>query len=199
MRKIFAACLAMLFAASANATTPATVLAGSIVNSWNQAGLRVTQNLFDLAVSGRGFFVLQTPDGRSVFTREGAMSMDVNGYLVHKSSGYRVVGKCGDKTQELRLSDFTQSVEGGVLKSFKVDLDGTIQAYYDSGHMHKTCTVSLAIFQNPNYLKRSGHILTATTLSGDAYISTPQHEGRGSVYGAAQEELDEAMYQMNLR
>ena len=40
-----------------------------IVQDFGQGGIKTTENALDLAITGPGFFPLQTDDGQSIFTR----------------------------------------------------------------------------------------------------------------------------------
>ncbi len=61
-----------------------------------QQGLMSTNDLADLALSGRGFFRLSDPEREGDFylTRRGAFHVDVDGYLVNEC-GFRVMGAVG--------------------------------------------------------------------------------------------------------
>lgn len=72
---------------------PLIVEPGPIGLDLSQGELRPTGNPFDLALSGRGFFVVETPMGRR-YTRSGAFSVDRDGFLVTRS-GLRVMGQGG--------------------------------------------------------------------------------------------------------
>ncbi|MBL1218198.1 MAG: flagellar hook-basal body protein [Planctomycetes bacterium] len=72
---------------------------GSLLNPtvtlFRDGALRQTGNPLDLAVRGEGFFTLSSGatanSTRLRFTRDGAMSIDNNGMLVHSGSGMRVL------------------------------------------------------------------------------------------------------------
>lgn len=61
------------------------------INKIFSAGsLKQTDNDLDIAITGRGFFKLELPDGTEVYSRNGAFKRDENGTLVN-SDGYRLV------------------------------------------------------------------------------------------------------------
>lgn len=60
---------------------------------FNQGALIETQNPLDLALSGRGFFTVETENGVG-YTREGNFKLDADGIL-RNSSGYAVLGQGG--------------------------------------------------------------------------------------------------------
>lgn len=51
--------------------------------------MQYTDNRFDFAISGAGFFMLESPQG-PLYSRDGAFSIDQEGYLVN-FNGYRVL------------------------------------------------------------------------------------------------------------
>lgn len=67
-------------------------IAGSKVD-YNQGGLRSTGNPLDLAISGNGFFRIQTPEG-DVFTRDGALCIQPDGTLT-TAKGWPLLGEGG--------------------------------------------------------------------------------------------------------
>lgn len=200
MRNILCVSLFLILtSASFGQATPSEVLAGSIVNYWTQGGLRVTDKPFDLGVQGNGFFAIQLPDGSEAFTRYGEMSLNADGYLTHNPTRGLVLGYCAGELTPIQLSQYARDADGTVLKSFRTELNGSIKAFYANGYAHETCKVALALFQNPSVLRRTGHLLQATADSGLPFIGIAQNEGRGSIYGASLEDLDEQMYGLNIK
>ncbi|ABZ83458.1 flagellar basal-body rod protein, putative [Heliomicrobium modesticaldum Ice1] len=89
---------------------------GAVVDAiWTDptsAGLRVTQNPTDLAIIGRGYFVVMGPDGEERYTRNGQFSLRADGTLV-TTEGFAVQGTAG----AIRIP------QGGNLR---IDSDGRI-------------------------------------------------------------------------
>jgi len=54
---------------------------------FSQGSLKQTGNNFDLAIQGDGFFKVQLPDGKTAYTRDGALKLDGQGNLL-TSGGY---------------------------------------------------------------------------------------------------------------
>lgn len=67
------------------------VLVGTTQQNFGQGSIETTGVPSDLAVQGSGFFVLQQPDGRQVYTRDGSFSVDSANRLVSQD-GYAVRG-----------------------------------------------------------------------------------------------------------
>lgn len=55
----------------------------AIAQSQTQGNVEFTGNNLDLAITGSGFFTLRDPDGGTVYTRNGALSADREGYIVN--------------------------------------------------------------------------------------------------------------------
>lgn len=201
MRKVLGATILFFLSSTAFAyKTPSQVVAGAAVNYWTQGGLRVTDKPFDLGIQGNGFFVLRLPNGDQGFSRCGEMSLDADGFLVHSLTKGRVLGNCDGEVVPINIGQFAYEADGSVAKSFRVELDGVITAAYEDGYSRSICRVALAVFQNPTTLKlSSNHLLQETVDSGKPFIGEPHVAGRGSIYSASLEELDDQMYRLNLK
>lgn len=58
------------------------VRAGAVYRMHAQGAIRITENPLDLALTGEGFFQIQTPDGDTAYTRDGTFQMNENGEIV---------------------------------------------------------------------------------------------------------------------
>ena len=65
------------------------VKAGSVFRVTGQGDLKPTENRYDLAVQGRGYFRIQLPSGEDGYTRAGTFSLSPDGQLV-TANGYTV-------------------------------------------------------------------------------------------------------------
>lgn len=78
-----------------NTQVPAGVFIGSGVKTvatprvMGQGNPTQTENPYDLAIRGEGFFKITLPDGRNAYTRDGSFQLDSTGQLV-TADGYRV-------------------------------------------------------------------------------------------------------------
>ena len=75
--------------ASSDAIGQGTQLA-AVSQQFTQGNVSFTDNSLDLAVSGQGFFVLEDAGSR-VYSRDGTMGIDKDGFVVN-SSGHNLVG-----------------------------------------------------------------------------------------------------------
>jgi len=64
--------------------------AGSVYRIAEQGGLSETNNTYDVAISGSGYFRVQLPDGNDAYTRAGNFSLSPNGEIV-TADGFTVM------------------------------------------------------------------------------------------------------------
>ncbi len=69
------------------------VCSSEVNTNFEQGQLYPTGSSLDLALSGKGFFCIETPEGER-YTRSGSFERDASGYLV-TGEGYRVLGENG--------------------------------------------------------------------------------------------------------
>ncbi|MDF1874902.1 flagellar basal-body rod protein FlgG [Sulfurimonas sp. SAG-AH-194-I05] len=66
------------------------VRATAINKIFTEGSLKQTDNQLDMAITGRGFFKMELPDGSEVYSKNGAFKIDDNGTIVN-SDGYKLV------------------------------------------------------------------------------------------------------------
>ncbi len=115
-----------------------------IVRDTREGNLSQTGNALDLAIQGKGFFVIQTPQGER-YTRNGRFSLDAQGKLVN-SNGLAVLGDSG--------GPISFPPEAGKLA---VSADGTISAA--SGEV---ATIGIVAFDNELGMVRVSNGLLAS-------------------------------------
>lgn len=64
----------------------------AVNTDFTQGSLAETGNNLDMAIEGRGYFVVKDPAGEQLFTRNGQFSVDATGKLVQTTSGLAVQG-----------------------------------------------------------------------------------------------------------
>jgi len=64
---------------------------GSIDTILNQGNLQTTGQITDLAIEGKAYFTYSNGDG-NYYSRNGALQLDAEGYLVSPTNGYRLQG-----------------------------------------------------------------------------------------------------------
>ncbi|RJQ48003.1 MAG: flagellar basal-body rod protein FlgG [Gammaproteobacteria bacterium] len=134
---------------------------------FSQGNLVQTSNPLDIAVQGRGFFQVQTPDGGAAYTRSGSFQLDAQGQLV-TSSGYVL-------QPAITIPPNTQSVTIGS--------DGVISALAaGSATPTQVGSVQLADFVNPAGLQPVGeNLFLESTASGSPQTGTPGQSGLGTL------------------
>ena len=110
---------------------------GATDTNVEQGSLQATNRPTDLSIQGNGYFVVSDGAGMS-YTRDGAMSLDANGDLVHASTGQRMVGWSAsgttgviDNTQPLSASNFINIPLGlrtTVQETGKSDFNGNLES-----------------------------------------------------------------------
>lgn len=60
---------------------------GSVYTSFEQGAIVETGNIFDLAISGEGFFSVLSADNTVLYTRNGEFCLDRNGYIADSAGG----------------------------------------------------------------------------------------------------------------
>ncbi|MBN7773724.1 flagellar hook-basal body protein [Clostridium aminobutyricum] len=99
--------------------------ADELVTNYTEGSLNFTERKLDFAVSGTGFFEIQTPDGETQYTRNGSFTIDNQGYLTLPHIG-RVMGKDGpiqlttDKISADKEGNITDADTGKTVAQFKL-------------------------------------------------------------------------------
>jgi flagellar basal-body rod protein FlgG len=132
-----------------------------------QGNLEATDNTFDLAVQGKGFFQITLPTGEIAYTRDGTFQLDANGNVV-THDGFRLSPAI---TIPNNAIDVTVNQSGEVL----VKIEGQV-AFSNVGR------IQTATFPNEAGLHAKGdNLLTETPASGSPIIGNPGAVGFGSI------------------
>ena len=134
---------------------------------YTQGSFANTGNPLDVAVSGRGFFQVDLPDGTTGYTRDGAFQLNAQGELV-TSSGYRL-------QPGITIPDGAQSISigsDGVVSALTAGQTAPVQVG----------TLQLVDFVNPAGLQPRGeNLLVESVASGPPQAGTPGLNGLGKV------------------
>lgn len=133
----------------------------------SQGNVAPTEKELDLAIRGEGFFMINLPDGRTAYTRDGTFERDATGTLV-TVDGYQV--------------------EPGIIlpvdaTSVSISRDGLVEGFINGG----TEPVQLGQIQMARFVNKAGllsmgdNLFLQTAASGDAQIGIPGNEGMGSL------------------
>lgn len=141
------------------------VQTAAVRNIHTQGQLTQTGNELDLALIGRGWFQIESPDGATLYSRSGAFNMNAEGQLV-TIDGYLVTPQI---TIPQDASEIVISRTGQVQARIGNDAD-----YTDLGQL------TIANFVNEAGLKPLGDNLFAeTAASGEAIVGVPDDPGFG--------------------
>jgi flagellar basal-body rod protein FlgG len=134
---------------------------------FTQGDFQHTQNPFDMAIEGSGFFQILQPNGELAYTRAGTFKVDSEGRIV-TSDGY--------------IMDPEISIPSDVI-SVNVGTDGTVSVLQPgSSEATEIGSIELARFTNPTGLQSIGrNLYLPTTSSGEATIGTPGEDGLGTI------------------
>ncbi|MFQ3610553.1 MAG: flagellar hook protein FlgE [Fimbriimonadales bacterium] len=99
------------------------VKVGAIDTLPTQGALELTGRSTDLAIQGNGYFMLT--NGRDVnFTRDGAFGLDSSGFLVHRGTGWKVLGWRADAGG---LIDTNQAITADSVLQFPVGSQAAVR------------------------------------------------------------------------
>ena len=140
---------------------------------FSQGNVQITDNPLDIAVEGKGFLVIQKPDGNLAFTRAGALQKDSTGQLV---------------TPEGMPLDPPIIIPPEAV-SFSIGADGSVSVMMPNQPAPLSLgQIQLASFVNPAGLNAEGrNLYTMTSASGEPQIGVPGTEGRGALLQGALE------------
>jgi len=120
---------------------------------WTQGSFKVTNTKTDVALSGKGFFVVDTPNGER-YTRNGNFLIGKEGILETKD-GYPVLGENG----YIHVDN----------DKYFVNEDGVL---YTEEDMTEIDRFKVVRFDNERYLQKMGNSMYSTNdISGPAYVA----------------------------
>jgi flagellar basal-body rod protein FlgG len=138
---------------------------------FGQGALQNTENVYDMAINGEGFFRIQMYDGSWAYTRDGAFKIDETGRLV-TSNGYWV------------LPDIVMP-EGFLPEKITVSKDGRVSVLVpqiDENMPVDVGQLELYRFPNPVGLTAVGeNLFKISNASGDPIPGRPGYEGMGQI------------------
>ena len=167
--------------------------------TWSQGTVENTANPTDMAVNGRGFFMVNDESGQTFFTRAGEFSFDRNGYLRNPDSltvqGYQVTAVAPDGTLTLgAISDISIPNEStsppSATDEFTMDINldagaavgntySTSQVFYDS--LGNSVPVTFTFTRNA---------AAAPPTIWDVAASIPASAGTGAAISVANVQFD---------
>ena len=137
----------------------------SVEKVFEQGNFTQTNNKYDVAIEGRGFFKVLR-GSTEVYTRSGAFKQDAEGFLVDAS---------GNRLQpDVSIPKKTVNIN--------IDPTGTLTAVDANGIVLSTSNIRLYDFPNPSGLLSAGHnYFLPTQASGEVVEAQPGTEGVGTL------------------
>ena len=141
-------------------------VATEVINT--EGSLNETDNQYDVAISGSGFFQVQMPDGSIAYTRAGQFHLNSQGTIV-TTDGDPLIPTITVPTNSTAVTITSSGV-----------VNATISGQKDPSQLGQ---IQLATFPNPGGLESMGsNLLQATLSSGDPVLGNPGGtEGLGSL------------------
>ena len=133
-----------------------------VYTDFQQGSMRETENPFDVALSGTGFFCVQTPQGER-YTRNGSFTLDDNGLLVTKD-GLPVMGENG--YIYLKLNNFRIDADGTIYHNPRYAEDPRRLVTMRENDWEEEEVVDrlrVVDFEEPRYLRKQGNSLWVNT------------------------------------
>jgi len=143
------------------------VNAGSVYRITEQGGMSETNNPYDVAISGQGYFRVQLPDGNDAYTRAGNFSLSPNGEIV-TADGYAVMPGI---------------VIPAEARQVVINNQGQVQVLLDGQPQPQVVgQFELATFPNEAGLEQIGdNLLLESAASGAPNLGAPTDPGFGSL------------------
>jgi flagellar basal-body rod protein FlgG len=132
-----------------------------------QGNLTATDNTFDMAIQGKGFYQIQLPTGETAYSRDGTFQLNAQGQIVTHDGHTLQPGI----TVPANAIDVTVNASGEVL----VKIENQV-ALQNAGQ------IQLAVFPNEAGLEAMGdNLYIETPASGAATVGNPDTVGYGSI------------------
>ncbi|WP_028535332.1 flagellar basal-body rod protein FlgG [Paludibacterium yongneupense] len=131
----------------------------------SQGSLTSSNQSYDMAINGDGFFQVQMPDGSTAYTRDGSFHRNANGDIV-TASGYNLNPNINIPATATNMT---------------VSAQGLVQYTLVNNPTPQTAgTMQLATFINPQgMLKLGGNLYQETAASGTPQVGDPGTDDRG--------------------
>ena len=139
----------------------------SVQKIFSQGNFKETEQNFDVAITGNGFFQIELPDGTIAYSRDGSFKLDDEGNVVN-SQGYLLV-------PNITIPDDATQVNIGT--------DGTVTVVQGNDtQVNELGQIETVNFINPAGLHALGdNLYLNTNASGDPIVGTPGLNGFGQL------------------
>lgn len=137
----------------------------AIAKHFGQGSPKETENNLDIAITGKGFFQIELPDGTIAYSRSGSFKLDNEGNIVN-SEGYKLIPNITIPEDSTKIN---------------IGTDGIITAVQaNSTELNTLGQIETTIFINPQGLHSLGdNLYIGTNASGEPINGIPGTEGFG--------------------
>jgi flagellar hook protein FlgE len=135
---------------------------GTVGKSFTQGALTSTGSDLDMAISGDGFFVYNN-GVTNLYSRDGSLAIDAQGYLVHSSSGNRIQGWMADSLGTVNT--------GSPLEAIQLPIDSTVARATTNAYILGNLNADMQIPVTTSNVILSG-TLNASAANGTTYNSS---------------------------
>ena len=145
--------------------TGATV--SNVVGDFRAGPLKATENKMHIALDGdKGSFIpVMSPEGDIFYTRDGMMSLNKNGELIHAASGYTI----GEQVLQ---------IPAGQISNLNIAENGRVTVLDETNQEQEIGFIELASFINPPGLQRLGkNLYKEVAASGGVIMGLPGEDG----------------------
>lgn len=133
---------------------------------FKQGDITPTNNQFDLAIQGEGFFQVRRSDGTFAYTRDGSFKVNADGRLV-TASGYILEPDIALNSDVVAIS---------------ISKDGMVEALHSDSSRISLGNLELARFMNTGGLMSIGdNLYVEAPSSGQPIIGNPGSQGFGEI------------------
>jgi flagellar basal-body rod protein FlgG len=144
-----------------------------VYTNFEQGSLRETNNPFDFAIEGDGFFVVETERGLR-YTRNGSFLLDKDNYIVTKD-GYKVLGENG--YIKVQSNNFVVNEKGEIIVNrdlYNRQIVSNVENDWASSEIIDR--FKIVTFREKRELKKEGNsFYYETEFSGPAYTPEPEN------------------------
>lgn len=143
------------------------VRADAVGRVTEQGGMNATNNAYDLAINGRGYFQVALPSGQTAYTRAGNLAVNADGEVV-TADGFAL---------EPSLTVPPEAT------AIQITRDGIVEvALANQSEPQQIGQIEIATFINPAGLEAIGdNLYLETPASGTANVATPGSPGFGTI------------------
>lgn len=178
-RAEFADMMAFSMGAAGGSDAGIGVKVADVAQQFTQGSTTITDNNLDVAIDGKGFFIVQLPSGATAYTRAGNFQVDNTGKLITNQNA-AVMDTTG-------TAPITITPVG--LTNITIDSKGVVTGHYGGGPPVVAGTIGLVEFPNMQGLAPiGGNNWSETTASGAATKGAPSSGSLGVLRSGALEE-----------